>query len=47
MNFDSECHFQNIYSQTWMFPVKGKGEFDHVQNEIPCHESILGSGGVA
>ena len=37
-------HFYNMFSQTWMFPVKGKGQFVHVQNEIPCHESILGVG---
>jgi hypothetical protein len=47
VNFNSECLIFKTFSQTWMFPVKCKVELVHVQIEIQCHESILGSGDVA
>jgi hypothetical protein len=47
VNFDSECLVFKTYSEGWMFPVKCKVELVHVQDEIQCHESILGSRDVA
>lgn len=42
---DSECLiFKTRTHKRGCSQSKVKGEFVHMQNEIPCHESILGVG---